>query len=93
MVYRAARLRGGRRQEALAAAAAKLHASKIAEECAREAMQLHGGKGYTRECPVSRVWLDARVLSIFEGAEATLAILAVARLLLQESVECPSEAR
>ena len=32
-------------------------------------MQIHGGMGYAEEFPVSRYFVDARVLSIFEGAD------------------------
>ena len=45
-------------------------------------MQIHGGMGYGEESPVSRYFLDARVLSIFEGAEETLALKVVGRALL-----------
>ena len=44
------------------AAAAKLHASDVANVCAREAIQIHGGYGYTEEFPVSRYYRDAKVL-------------------------------
>ncbi|RMG19362.1 MAG: acyl-CoA dehydrogenase, partial [Deltaproteobacteria bacterium] len=50
-----------------------------AEWVTREAMQLHGGMGYSEEYAVSRYWLDARVLSIFEGAEEVLGLLVIAR--------------
>jgi len=62
----------------------KLLACKDAETVTREAMQLHGGMGYSEEFAVSRYWQDARVLSIFEGAEEALAILVIARSLLRE---------
>jgi (2S)-methylsuccinyl-CoA dehydrogenase len=55
-----------------------------AEWVTREAMQLHGGMGYAEEFPVSRYWLDARVLSIFEGAEEVLAIRVIGRGFLTE---------
>ena len=48
----------------------------------REAMQIHGGMGYAEETAVSRYFADARVLSIFEGAEETLALKVVGRALL-----------
>ena len=52
----------------------KLFTCRTAEWLTREAMQIHGGMGYAEETPVSRYFLDARVLSIFEGAEETLAL-------------------
>jgi (2S)-methylsuccinyl-CoA dehydrogenase len=61
----------------------KLWASRQAEWVAREAMQLHGGMGYAEEYDVSRYFVDARVFSIFEGAEEVLALKVVARQVLQ----------
>ena len=62
----------------------KLLACKDAESVTREAMQLHGGMGYSEEFAVSRYWQDARVLSIFEGAEEVLAILVIARAAVRD---------
>ncbi|MFZ4537981.1 acyl-CoA dehydrogenase family protein [Propionivibrio sp.] len=60
----------------------KLFTCRTAEWLTREAMQIHGGMGYAEECSVSRYFLDARVLSIFEGAEETLALKVIARSLI-----------
>jgi (2S)-methylsuccinyl-CoA dehydrogenase len=65
------------------ASLAKLFACRSAELITREALQIHGGMGYAEEMPVSRYFVDARVLSIFEGAEETLAMKVVARGLLE----------
>jgi alkylation response protein AidB-like acyl-CoA dehydrogenase len=46
---------------------AKAFAAEMAERVTREAMQVHGGYGYSMEFEVQRFWRDARVLSIFEG--------------------------
>ncbi len=64
----------------------KLLACRSAELVAREALQLHGGMGYAEETPVSRYFVDARVLSIFEGAEETLALKVVARALMERAL-------
>jgi (2S)-methylsuccinyl-CoA dehydrogenase len=64
----------------------KLLACRSAEWVTREALQIHGGMGYAEETPASRYWVDARVLSIFEGAEETLALKVVARTLLEEAL-------
>jgi (2S)-methylsuccinyl-CoA dehydrogenase len=69
----------------MAASLVKLIACRAAEGITREALQIHGGMGYAEETAVSRYWLDARVLSIFEGAEETLAIKVIARDLVQAS--------
>ncbi|MSR63941.1 MAG: acyl-CoA dehydrogenase [Planctomycetes bacterium] len=50
------------------AAQAKLFASKTANFCADEAVQIHGGAGYTDEFPVERLFRDARITEIYEGA-------------------------
>ncbi len=67
------------------ASAAKLFASKTAEWLTREALQIHGGMGYAEETSVSRYFADARVLSIFEGAEETLALKVIARALVEKA--------
>jgi (2S)-methylsuccinyl-CoA dehydrogenase len=64
----------------------KLLACRSAELVTREALQLHGGMGYAEETPVSRYFVDARVLSIFEGAEETLALKVVARALMERAL-------
>lgn len=60
----------------------KLFSCRAAEWVTREALQIHGGMGYAEEVPVSRYFVDARVLSIFEGAEETLALKVIARDLI-----------
>ena len=64
----------------------KLLACRSAELVTREALQLHGGMGYAEETAVSRYFVDARVLSIFEGAEETLALKVVARSLMERAL-------
>ncbi len=61
----------------------KLFACKTSEWITREALQLHGGMGYAEESAVSRYYVDARVLSIFEGAEETLALKVIAKTLIE----------
>ncbi len=68
---------------ALEASMAKAYACGAAEWVTREAMQIHGAMGYAEEYPVSRYFVDARVLSIFEGADETLALKVIARRLVE----------
>ncbi|MCL4182592.1 MAG: acyl-CoA dehydrogenase family protein [Burkholderiaceae bacterium] len=49
------------------AAMAKLHATEMAERVTSEALQIHGGAGYTTHHAVERYWRDARLTKIFEG--------------------------
>ena len=65
------------------ASLAKLLACRLAEWVCREAMQIHGGLGYAEETDVSRYYVDARVLSIFEGAEETLALRVIGKSLME----------
>ncbi|MEM7323947.1 MAG: acyl-CoA dehydrogenase family protein [Actinomycetota bacterium] len=62
----------------------KAYVCKAAEWVSREAMQIHGGMGYAEEYPVSRYFVDARVLSIFEGADETLCLKVIARSLVND---------
>jgi (2S)-methylsuccinyl-CoA dehydrogenase len=71
----------------LEASMVKQLACRVAEWVTREAQQLHGGMGYAEEFAVSRYFLDARVLSIFEGADEVLALRVIARQLLQAALE------
>lgn len=49
------------------AAIAKLHASTVAVDNARDATQIHGGYGFMNEFPVARMWRDSKILEIGEG--------------------------
>ena len=69
----------------LEASMLKAYVCRAAEWVTREAMQIHGGMGYAEEFPVSRYFADARVLSIFEGADETLALKVVARRLVEQA--------
>ena len=70
---------------AMEASMVKAYVCKAAEWVTRESMQIHGGMGYAEEFPVSRLFVDARVLSIFEGADETLCLKVIARQLVAAS--------
>ncbi len=72
---------------ALQASMVKAYVCRASEWVTREAMQLHGGMGYAEEFPVSRYFVDARVLSIFEGADETLCLRVIARRLAEQALE------
>jgi len=75
----------GRGEGSLQASMVKAYVCKAAEWVTREAMQIHGGYGYAEEYTVSRLFVDARVLSIFEGADETLCLKVIARRLVEAS--------
>ncbi|HEX4448113.1 MAG TPA: acyl-CoA dehydrogenase family protein [Polyangiaceae bacterium] len=65
----------------LEAGMAKLLATRAAWECADAGVQIHGGNGYAEEYTASRLLVDARVLSIFEGANEIQAHVIARRLI------------
>jgi (2S)-methylsuccinyl-CoA dehydrogenase len=71
-------------QGQMEASMVKAYVCKAAEWVTREAMQIHGGMGYAEEFAVSRLFVDARVLSIFEGADEVLCLRVIARRLTPE---------
>jgi alkylation response protein AidB-like acyl-CoA dehydrogenase len=67
LVLNAAAKKDRREKCSKEASMAKLHASEMANRVTGQALQIHGGYGYTREFPVERFYRDARVLTIYEG--------------------------
>ena len=67
LVYRAAWLRDQGRPYTKEASIAKLFTTEAAERIARNAIQIHGGFGYSRQYPVERIYRDARLMTIGEG--------------------------
>jgi alkylation response protein AidB-like acyl-CoA dehydrogenase len=83
MVYYAAWLKGQDRPYTQEAAMAKLFATEMAETVCRNAIQIHGGYGYSREFPVERIYRDARLMTIGEGTSEVQRMV-IARHLLQD---------
>lgn len=81
LTYYAARRKETGARSDLEAGMAKLFATRAAWEVADAAVQIHGGTGYAEETSVSRLLLDARVLSIFEGTNEIQAQIIARRLL------------
>ena len=67
MVYYAAWLKSQGRPFSAEASMAKLFATEMAERVSRNAIQVFGGYGYSREFPVERIYRDARLMTIGEG--------------------------
>jgi len=63
------------------AAMVKLMATEMAAEVTAQAIQLHGGNGYTTEHQVERYWRDARLTTIFEGTSQILQLIISDRML------------
>ncbi len=83
MIYHAAWLKDQGRPFTLAGAAAKLHATEMAERVTRNAIQIHGAYGYSREYPVEAMYRAARLMTIGEGT-SEIQRLVIARKVLQD---------
>jgi butyryl-CoA dehydrogenase len=81
LVYRAAALADAGRPFSIEASKAKLFASTAARKHASEALQIHGGYGYTTEFAVERHYRDAKITEIYEGTSEIQQIV-IARSLL-----------
>ena len=82
LVQRAAWLRDRGERCSREAAQAKLFASRTANYCADECVQIHGGAGYTDDFHVERLFRDARITEIYEGT-TDIQRLVIARSLLR----------
>ncbi len=61
----------------------KLHCSEMVGRTADRAVQIHGGMGYMRECPVERYYRDVRLIRLYEGT-SEIQRLIIAREVLKE---------
>lgn len=82
MIRYAAWLKGEGRPFSKEASMAKLFATEMAERVCRNAIQIHGGYGYSREYPVERMYRDARLMTIGEGT-SEIQRLVIARQVLR----------
>jgi len=71
MVYKAAwdkmRSQTDGSSHSLSASMAKLYASEAAMFITHQAVQIHGGMGYSKEMPLERYFRDAKITGIYEG--------------------------
>ncbi|HEY7751994.1 MAG TPA: acyl-CoA dehydrogenase [Ignavibacteriaceae bacterium] len=81
LTFKAAALKDAGKKYYAEAAMAKLFSSRIAVECALEAIQIHGGYGYVREYLVERYLRDSKITEIYEGTSEIQRIV-IARSLL-----------
>jgi alkylation response protein AidB-like acyl-CoA dehydrogenase len=83
LTFKASALKDADKKYYNEAAMAKLYSSKIAVECALEAIQIHGGYGYVREYLVERYLRDAKITEIYEGT-SEIQKMVISRSLLGE---------
>jgi alkylation response protein AidB-like acyl-CoA dehydrogenase len=81
MIQHAAWLKQEGRPYTKEAAMGKLFATEMAERVCRNAIQIHGGYGYSSEYPVERIYRDARLMTIGEGTSEVQRLVIAKNLL------------
>jgi alkylation response protein AidB-like acyl-CoA dehydrogenase len=81
MIYHAAWLKQLKRPFTKEASMGKLFATEMAERVCRNAIQIHGGYGYSREYPVELTYRDARLMTIGEGTSEVQRMVIARKLL------------
>ena len=84
MLYKTAWLKEQKRPFNKEAAMAKMFATEMAERVCRNAIQIHGGYGYSSEYPVERIYRDARFMTIGEGTSEIQRIVIARHVLAME---------
>ena len=82
LTRRAADLKNRGEEVTKESAMAKLFASELAVKCGNEAVQIHGGYGYTKEFPVDKFYRDAKLCTIGEGTSEIQKIV-IARQIMK----------
>ena len=84
MIYKASWVKDQGRPYNKDAAIAKLFATEMAERVCYEAIQIHGGNGYSREYNVERIYRDARLMTIGEGTSEIQRLVIARHVLASE---------
>jgi len=83
LMYRAASLKDQGKKTTKESSMAKLFASEISVEVCEEAIQIHGGYGYTKDYPAEKYWRDSKLCTIGEGTSEIQRII-IAREVLRQ---------
>ncbi|MCC6299133.1 MAG: acyl-CoA dehydrogenase family protein [Anaerolineales bacterium] len=86
MLYKTAWLKEQGRNYNKEAAMAKMFATEMAERVCRNAIQIHGGYGYSSEYPVERIYRDARLMTIGEGTSEIQRLVIARHALADEQI-------
>lgn len=81
LVYNAARMKGAGVPFVKEAAMAKLHASRVAEAVASQAVEVYGGYGFVKDYPMEKFYRDAKIGSIYEGT-SNMQLATIGKLVL-----------
>ncbi len=83
LMYRAAYLKDNGKKTTKESSMAKLYASEVSVRVCEEAIQIHGGYGYTKDYPPEKYWRDSKLCTIGEGTSEIQRII-IARELLKQ---------
>jgi hypothetical protein len=81
LMYRAAWLKDQNRKVTKESSMAKLYASEMSVRVCEEAIQIHGGYGYTKDYPPEKYWRDSKLCTIGEGTSEIQRLIIAKRLL------------
>jgi alkylation response protein AidB-like acyl-CoA dehydrogenase len=84
MMYRAAWMKDQGKRTTKESSMAKLFASEMSVHVCEEAIQIHGGYGYTKDYPAEKYWRDSKLCTIGEGTSEIQRII-IARELLRQA--------
>jgi alkylation response protein AidB-like acyl-CoA dehydrogenase len=84
LMYRAAWLKDQKRSTTKESSMAKLFASEVSVKVCEEAIQVHGGYGYTKDYPAEKYWRDSKLCTIGEGTSEIQRII-IAREVLRQT--------
>ena len=82
LTYRAAWLKDQKRLTTKESAMAKLYASEMAVKVCEEAIQIHGGYGYTKDYPAEKYWRDSKLCTIGEGTSEVQRLVIARQLVI-----------
>jgi alkylation response protein AidB-like acyl-CoA dehydrogenase len=83
LMYRAASLKDQGKKTTKESSMAKLYASEMSVRVCEEAIQIHGGYGYTKDYPPEKYWRDSKLCTIGEGTSEIQRIIIAKQLLGQ----------
>jgi alkylation response protein AidB-like acyl-CoA dehydrogenase len=83
LMYRAAWMKDNGRKTTKESSMAKLFASEVSVKVCEEAIQVHGGYGYTKDYPPEKYWRDSKLCTIGEGTSEIQRII-IAREVLKQ---------
>lgn len=83
LTLRAAWLKDNKKQTTKESAMAKLYASEIAVKVCEEAIQIHGGYGFTKDYPPEKFWRDSKICTIGEGTSEVQRLVIARQLIAQ----------